>query len=103
MGDSKVIINWYTSDNNLQVISLQTWMTKIRELSSIFQQIKAHHIYRTYNQIVDGLSKEALLMDEGGIYCSKVSDRQQRIFEKIDISREYCNFRHKEDIIFCLF
>jgi hypothetical protein len=86
MGDSKVIIDWYTNDNNFQVISLQPWMIKIRALSRHFQQIKAQHIYRTYNQIVDRLSKEALFLEEGGIYCSQVSDGQQEIFERIEIS-----------------
>ena len=63
LGNAKVIIDWYINDNNLQVISLQSWMTKIRLLHQHFQQIKAHHIYRIYNQDVDRLSKEALILD----------------------------------------
>jgi hypothetical protein len=31
VGDSKVIIDWFTNDNNLQVASLQPWMEKIRD------------------------------------------------------------------------
>jgi hypothetical protein len=37
-------------------------------LSGKFQQLKAQHIYREYNKEVDQLSKEALLLDEDGIY-----------------------------------
>jgi ribonuclease HI len=29
VGDSKVIIEWFNNDNNLQVVSLQPWMQKI--------------------------------------------------------------------------
>jgi ribonuclease HI len=61
VGDSKIIIDWFANDNNLQVISLQPWMTRIRELSGRFIQLKAHHIYRAYNKEVDLLSKEAFL------------------------------------------
>jgi ribonuclease HI len=36
VGDSKIIIDWFTNDNNLQVISLQPWMSRIRALSGRF-------------------------------------------------------------------
>jgi hypothetical protein len=85
MEDSKIIIDWYTDNNNLQVISLQFWMKKIRELHKYFQQIKAQHIYRNYNQDADQLSKEALCMVEDRIYYSQVSDGQQKIYERIDL------------------
>jgi hypothetical protein len=84
-GDSKVIINWFTNYNNIQVISLHPWMTRIRLLSKYFQQIKVQHIYKNYNHVVDRLSKEALLLDEGGIYISKESDGKHEIFERINI------------------
>jgi hypothetical protein len=86
VGDSKVIIDWFTNDNNLQLISLQPWMTKIRSLNGHFQQIKAQHIYRTYNQDVDRFSKETLLLDEDDIYFSKESEGHHEIFERFDIN-----------------
>jgi len=61
-------------------------MTKIRAMHKHFQQIKAQHIYRSYNQDVDRLSKEALILDEGGFYYSQVSVGQQESFEIIDIN-----------------
>jgi len=109
-GDSKVIINWFTNYNNIQVISLQPWMTRIRLLSKYFQQIKVQHIYKNYNDVVDRLSKEALLLDEGGIYISKESYGQHEIFERINVSPWgtilidyfalvlFVNYSHKEDI-----
>jgi len=63
-------IDWFTNDNNLHVIYLQPWMTKNKMLSWSFQQLKAQHIYRVYNKEVDQPSKEALLLDEDGIYFS---------------------------------
>jgi hypothetical protein len=65
---SKIIIDWFSHENNLQVVSLQPWMTKIRVLSKKFQQLKAQHIYREYNKEVDQLSKQAMQLEEDGIY-----------------------------------
>jgi hypothetical protein len=44
VGDSKIIIDCFSNDDNLQVISLQSWMDKIRMLSGSFQQLKDQHI-----------------------------------------------------------
>jgi ribonuclease HI len=68
VGDSKIIIDWFSHENNLHVVSLQPWMTKIRLLSEKFQQLKAQHIYREFNKEVDQLSKQALQLEEGVIY-----------------------------------
>jgi ribonuclease HI len=87
VGDSKIIIDWFTNDNNLQVISLQPWMTKIRMLSGSFQQLKAQHIYRVYNKEVDQLSKEALLLDEDGIYFAMDTEGQPENFERLAINQ----------------
>jgi len=60
-------------------------MIKIRALSKQFQRIKAQHIYKTYNQVANRLSKEALSLEESNIYCSQEVDGKQ-FFEKIEIS-----------------
>jgi hypothetical protein len=67
-GDSKIIIDWFNNDNNLQVLSLQPWMEKIRRLSGSFLQLKEHHIYITYKKVVDKMCKEALQMYEEGVF-----------------------------------
>jgi len=36
VGDSKVIVDWFSYKNNLQAISLQPWMTIIRQMSESF-------------------------------------------------------------------
>jgi hypothetical protein len=39
-------------------------------LSGKFQQLKAQHIYRVFNKEADQLSKEALALDEDGLYVA---------------------------------
>jgi hypothetical protein len=85
VGDSKIIIDWFTNDNNLQVISLQPWMTRIRVLSGRFTQLKAQHIYRAYNKEVDLLSKEALLLDEDGIFYAVGNEGHSTNYERIEV------------------
>jgi ribonuclease HI len=74
VGDSKVIIDWFTNANNLQVVSLQHWMKKIRDLSRNFTQLKAQHIYREYNKEVDLLSKATLTLEEDGLYFAEFKE-----------------------------
>jgi hypothetical protein len=61
-GDSKIVIDWLNYKSNLQVTSLMSWMTKIRDLIHLFINIKFDHIYREENMKTDVLSKRALLM-----------------------------------------
>jgi ribonuclease HI len=85
VGDSKVIIDWFSNKNDLQVVSLLPWMARIRVLSRNFSQLRAKHIYRAYNQEVDQLSKEALLLDEDGIYFVGGAEGDSTIFERMEI------------------
>jgi hypothetical protein len=57
IGDSKVIVDWFSYKNNLQGTSLQPWMTRIRQMSGSFQLLKIQHIYMEFNNEVDQLSK----------------------------------------------
>jgi hypothetical protein len=79
-------IDWFSHENNLQVVSLQPWMTKIRVLSRKFQQLKAQHIYREFNKEADQLSKQALLLDDDGIYYAVGTGLQTKRFERLPIS-----------------
>jgi hypothetical protein len=47
------------------------WMTKIRELISLFTVIKFDHIYREENIEADALSKLALQVRDGRIHFNK--------------------------------
>jgi hypothetical protein len=85
VGDSKVIIDWFTNANNLQVVYLQPWMRKIRDLSRKFTQLKIQHIYRGFNMEADQLSKEALLLEEDGLYFAAKNEGQVDLFDRTDI------------------
>ena len=71
VGDSKVIVDWFSYKNKLQVISLQPWMTRICQMSGRFQNIKIQHIYREFNREANQLSKHTLLMEEGILFLPK--------------------------------
>jgi hypothetical protein len=55
-------------------------------LSGKFQQLKAQHIYREYNKEADQLSKQALQLDEEGIYYAVGTKIQTERFERLPIN-----------------
>jgi ribonuclease HI len=81
--DSKVIVDWFSYKNNLQRITSQPWMTRIRQFSENFQILKIQYIYREFNREVDHLSKQALLMDERSLYFSRGIGDQVDAFERL--------------------
>jgi len=83
IGDSKVIVDWFSFKNNLQGITLQPWMTSIRQLSESFQILKIQHIYKEFNHEVDHLSKKDLLMDNGSLYYARGMGDQVDSFERL--------------------
>jgi ribonuclease HI len=85
VGDSKVIIDWFTNANNLQVVYLQPWMKKIRDLNRKFTQLKIQHIYRGFNMEADQLSKATLSLEEDGLYYAAVNEGHADLFDRIDI------------------
>jgi hypothetical protein len=86
VGDSRVIIDWFSNINDLQVIYLVPWINIIRMMRERFIHLKAQHIYRTYNMEVDQLSKEALLLEEDGIYYAVKSEGESENFERLIIN-----------------
>lgn len=59
-GDSKVIVDWFNGEANLNVLILQDWKNRILSLRPSFSFIKALHIHREYNSQADSLSKQGL-------------------------------------------
>jgi ribonuclease HI len=86
VGDLNIVIDWFANDGNLQVISLQSWMEKIRLMSGSFLQLEDKHICREYNQGVDQLSKDALRLEEYGIFCANVTEGQTNFFERLGVN-----------------
>jgi ribonuclease HI len=67
MGDSKIIIDWLNDIGSLQVISIDCWKDRVRELIKQFSVITFAHVYREENQEADFLSKQALMERPGAI------------------------------------
>jgi ribonuclease HI len=65
MGDSKVIVDWLNKKGNLQVINIEGWKMRIRELMAVFQGLNFQHIFRESNKEADILSKRALHSPKG--------------------------------------
>ena len=83
-GDSLVIIQWATGKSNLNLPYLSHWCDEIKELLQTFLGMVLKHTYREHNQIVDSLSKKALLLDSGYGEFKEVLN---------DIFIEYGNFQ----------
>jgi len=59
-GDSKVIVDWFNGEVNLNVLILQDWKNRILSLRTNFSLVKYFHIHREYNTQADSLSKQGL-------------------------------------------
>jgi len=66
--DSKIIIDWCKGKGILQVISLDHWKYKIREISTLFRAINFSHTYREFNKEANRLSNKSLKEQIGKIY-----------------------------------
>jgi len=49
MGDSKIVIDWLNDIGSLQVISIDCWKDRVRELIKQFSVITFAHVYREEN------------------------------------------------------
>jgi len=85
VGDSKVIVDYFSFKNNLQVITLQPWMSRIHQLSENFQTLQIQHIYREFNKEIDHLSKQDLHLDEGFLFYAKGEGAHVEPFECLTI------------------
>ena len=52
------------------MLSLEPWNMNIQELLYGFLHVDIQHTYREYNEEVDLLSKQALLLEEGKIFLN---------------------------------
>ena len=57
-GDSKCLIDHVNGKNNIQQVSLQGWLRRIKSIWITFQNPSIEHINKPHNKIVDDLSKK---------------------------------------------
>jgi ribonuclease HI len=72
VGDSKVILDWFDGKSHLNVLSLQTWKRKIKDLKLSFRWIQCFHVHRKFNSLADTLSKIALEKQIGWLFYDEV-------------------------------
>jgi ribonuclease HI len=85
IGDSKIIIDWLNNIGSLQVITIECWKDRVRDLIKHFSVITFAHVYREENQEADTLSKKSLSERPGAIAYNQWNDGQEgpRIFIKM--------------------
>jgi hypothetical protein len=65
MGDSKLVIDWDNDKIRVDNLELGPIKRACGEMKRTFEWISFAHISREMNVLVDGLSKQALLLHEG--------------------------------------
>ena len=73
-GYSSAIINWFNRRAVLSTLSLDGWCQNIKDLESSFLQLESCHVYREFNVMADGLSKEALSMASSLLHYSEFTE-----------------------------
>jgi ribonuclease HI len=48
-GDSKVVLDWFTGKESLNVLSLQPWMFKTLDLKNNFRWLDCFHVHKQFN------------------------------------------------------
>ena len=66
-GDSNTIIDWINDVAMLEVLALDHWCSRIKDLVVSFFIFTCKHTYREHNRVVDRLSKEALELEAGNL------------------------------------
>jgi hypothetical protein len=67
-GDSKVVLDWFVDKTKLEILSLNSWKTKILILRGHFTGIKSMHVHRQFNYEADSLSKKDLTSPIGWLH-----------------------------------
>lgn len=81
VGDSRLIMDWFTNNCHLQVLNLERWKINICKLQETFHEIMIQCVYRDFNTQVDSLSKEALCMDPRVLLVTCFEERML-VYEK---------------------
>jgi ribonuclease HI len=64
-GDSLLVIKWTKKEYETRNFLLQDLLDKIKGITSHFDQLTFHHIFRVRNRVMDGLSKEGPQLAQG--------------------------------------
>ena len=67
-------INWINDVTHIRISTLCHWHQRIIHLKDSFNKITIQHHYREHNYIIDILSKEGLLLEEGNLLVKEISN-----------------------------
>ena len=79
-GDSKSVIDWEISKNNIRALHLHNLLNSIHALQPSFEVVSFKHIYREHNSEADTLSKLALAIHPGIIEGEITINREVSLF-----------------------
>ena len=102
VGDSKMIVDQVNRKCTLQVLFLESWELKIKELQEGFQELHLSRIYKEFNILADSLSKETLALEEGSFLVNYfvdnflVSKEVLHIFRSLQLNAFLLFFLYKE-------
>jgi len=82
-GDSRLVIDWLNGKVNISNIFLEHWCLRIRELIALFGDIQFQHIYRTFNEEADRLSKMGLRGQTGILHIKEIKEERQLMEDSI--------------------
>ena len=69
--DSKTIIDWVNDLATLEVLSLDHWCQRIKDIIKGFYSFLCKHIYQEHNRVADRLFKEGMDLDEGKLIAQE--------------------------------
>lgn len=92
VGDSKVVIDCFNDKVALNVLILQPWKEKVKNLGSSFSFIQVFHIHRVFNTVADILSKAGLSSSIGILHVEEFVDGEKISYWSLIIFSE--RWRH---------
>ena len=74
MGDSKVIVDWAMEAHSIQSVDLFHYIGRVKRLFGHFINLSFLHIYREYNKLAAGISKQDIGLKGGMIAWEEHSE-----------------------------
>jgi len=82
-GDSRLVIEWLNGKVTINNIFLEHWCLRIRDLVALFEVIQFQHIYRSFNEEADRLSKIGLRGQTGILHIKEMLEERPMMEESI--------------------
>jgi len=74
VGDSKVVLDWFVGNLQLNALNPQPWMKTILYIKHSFSWLQCFHVHRQFNALTDSLSKSALGCPTSFLFYEEVNE-----------------------------